>query len=140
VKQKTRQYIIFTIFFTASQAFGGQWMLSYALKQGLAQGTMLLGAKKIKNILKDPLVSETTLRPLRLSQEIVGFAEKIPMKTGASYRKFVNLDRDWIARRFWWWRRRLQPWRKLLNNPFRKIKSPSKEGAFLFIQEFHVQQ
>ncbi len=72
-------------------------VLTYALKQGFAQGSLLLNAKKIDKILKDPLAPERVKKALYLSQEVLEFADKIPMKRGAAYRSYIDLGRDWVT-------------------------------------------
>jgi len=99
VNQKT--LLLFSFFLGFLTPFSwinaSEGVVTYALKQGLAQGSLLLNAKKVEKILKDPLAPERVKRALRLSQEVLAFAERIPMKRGAAYRSYVDLGRDWVT-------------------------------------------
>lgn len=95
MNQKTLAIFFSTLVLQSTNASDS--VLRYAMKQGLAQGSLLLKAKKISTLVKDPLLPEKTKEGLLLSQELLQFAEKIPMKTGAAYRKYVELENDWVT-------------------------------------------
>lgn len=70
----------------------------YLAKQGFMQGNLLLRSRPLEDLLKDPSLDAQTERYLRLSQEILAFAEKeLGMKTGRSYRRFVDVRRPWVT-------------------------------------------
>lgn len=77
--------------------YASETVLGYALRQGLAQGALLLKAKKIDKVLKDPLSPEPVKKALRLSQELLLFADQVPMKRGSAYKTYVDLGRDWVT-------------------------------------------
>lgn len=90
---------LFFLFFMSVPLFAAESLLHYALKQGFRQGSLLLKGQKVEKILANPLTSQKTIRPLKLSQEILHYAQNIlGMKIGASYRKYVELDRDWVTK------------------------------------------
>lgn len=73
-------------------------LLVYLTKQGFRQGSLLLSARPIEEVLKDPGLDPRTEKFLHLSQEVLVYADgELGMRTGRSYRKFVNLDRPWVT-------------------------------------------
>ena len=73
-------------------------LLGYLAKQGMKQGGLILKARDIDEVLANPNNSSTTERYLRLTQKIVAYArDHLNMNTGRSYRKFIQLDRDWVT-------------------------------------------
>ncbi len=85
---------IFGFFSTAAQA---AW-LGYALSQGLAQGSLLLRARPVEEVLKENSLDPRTERYLRISQAVLLYAEKnLKLKTGKNYRSFVRLQNDWVT-------------------------------------------
>jgi predicted aminopeptidase len=79
--------------------FASESLVHYAVKQGLKQGSLLLSAQKVEKVLQSPLTSQNLIRPLKLSQEIIHYAQNVlGMKVGASYRKYVELNRDWVTK------------------------------------------
>jgi predicted aminopeptidase len=87
------------LFILQTPLFAGQSLVHYAVKQGLKQGSLLLSAQKVESILINPLTSQNLIRPLKLSQEILHYAQNVlGMKVGASYKKYVELNRDWVTK------------------------------------------
>lgn len=70
----------------------------YLVKQGLQQGNMILRSQSIGDILTQPNLNPETERNLRLSQEVLSYAEShVGMKIGKSYRRYVDLHRPWVT-------------------------------------------
>ena len=79
--------------------FAAESLIHYAFKQGFKQGSLLLNAQKVEKIIENPLTSQNLIRPLKLSQEILHYAQNVlGMKVGASYRKYIELNRDWVTK------------------------------------------
>ncbi len=73
-------------------------LIPYALEQGLKQGAIVLRAEDISKVLKRPNLDPKTRQLLTLSQEIILYANKeLGMKTGQSYRKYVDLKRNYLT-------------------------------------------
>lgn len=73
-------------------------LISYAGKQGFFQGGLILKARSTEDLLKDAHTPEHIVHYLKLSQEILNFAQKkLQMKTDKSYQKLVVLERDWVT-------------------------------------------
>ncbi len=88
---------IFLLIGTPASAWSAQSLISYALKQGLSQGSLLLRARPTEKVLQDSLSSEELKKYILLSREVLENATKLPMKTGSAYRRYVHLDRDWVT-------------------------------------------
>ena len=87
------------LFFIQLPLFASESLVHYAFKQGFKQGSLLLSAQKVEKVLSSPLTSQNLIRPLKLSQEIIHYAQNVlGMKVGASYRKYVELNRDWVTK------------------------------------------
>lgn len=69
----------------------------YIAKQGFRHGALLLKAESVDSLLKQPNLDPKTERYLKLSKEIITYAEANGMKTRANYRKYIALDRDWVT-------------------------------------------
>lgn len=75
--------------------------LGYALSQGLFQGSLLLKARPVEEVLLQESLDPQTEKYLRLSQMVLRYAEsELQMKTGQNYRRFVRLEGDsltWVV-------------------------------------------
>ena len=87
------------LFLVQVPLFAGESLVHYAVKQGLKQGSLLLNAQKVEKVIASPLTSQNLIRPLKLSQEILHYAQNVlGMKVGASYKKYIELNRDWVTK------------------------------------------
>lgn len=69
----------------------------YIAKQGFRHGALLLKAEPVDSLLKQPNLDPKTERYLKLSKEVIDYAEANGMRTRANYRKYIALDRDWVT-------------------------------------------
>jgi len=73
-------------------------LLTYAGKQGIKQGSLIIRSQEVEPLIADPNTPENVRHYLKLSQEIIQYAEnELKMNTGESYRKYIHLNRNWIT-------------------------------------------
>ena len=73
-------------------------LVAYLTKQGFRQGSLLLSARPIEDILKDPAIDARTEKFLRLAQDVVKYAHvEVGMSVGRSYQSYARLDRPWVT-------------------------------------------
>lgn len=70
----------------------------YILAQGFQQGSILLRAKPIEDLLADPTTDQRTRDYLTLAQDVRVFArDHLDLKVGRAYTKYLKLNRDWVS-------------------------------------------
>lgn len=93
-----KKHLALALGFAVASGAQASNLFFYLAKQGFKQGNLLLRSRPIEDLLKDPGLDADTERYLQLSQEIIAFAEKeLGMKTGRSYRRFVDVRRPWVT-------------------------------------------
>ncbi len=94
---KSPKFLVPIILLSAASAAHAS-VFPYIVKQGLFQGSLLLRAKKITEVLKRDDLDPRTERYLRLSLDVLKFAkEQLGMKMGSSYLKYVDIRRPWVT-------------------------------------------
>ena len=72
--------------------------LIYAAKQGLQQGSLLLKAKPIRDLLDEKRLGPEEERQLRLVLDVTAYAKAhFDMHVGRNYQRFVSIDRPWVT-------------------------------------------
>jgi len=73
-------------------------LVPYLFQEGIAQGSLLLRAKPVANVLAIKSLDPKTERFLRLSSEILKFAkEQLGMKVGRSYQTYFDTGKPWVT-------------------------------------------
>lgn len=73
-------------------------MIGYLVEQGFRQGALLLQAKPIDSVLKDPQTPQDLRWKLQLATELRHYAkDHLGMNTGRAYRSYLALNRPWIS-------------------------------------------
>ncbi len=90
----------FKIFLFALITFGcnKHSLIPYAIEQGLQQGSLLLKAKDIETLLKDPHLGPEHKKYLELAKDVLEYAKTNGgLETRANYKSFIAIDRDYVT-------------------------------------------
>lgn len=73
-------------------------LFGYIVKQGFKQGSLLLKAKPVTEVLKDESLDSKTRTYLVLSTKLLAYArDDLGQSTGRSYQKYLRLPRSWVT-------------------------------------------
>lgn len=74
-------------------------IVSYALEQGIKQGSLVLRAQPVEELIKDPSTDAKTIEYLKLSKEVLEYAKNdLGMNVGSSYQNFYDIGRPWVTK------------------------------------------